>query len=193
VASVFGRSSGSQALDFVNTLDWRDDPAQRVELLPTARALSAWTLHAGLPGAAAGGIRHERQRTRAVRLREALAEIFRAAAERRTPPSPARTALTRWTQQAWRHRELSDDGRGGLCWRWQGRTDPVDRILFELVLDAGALLVSPERDRVRVCAGEGCGWFFVDRSHAGRRRWCSMAACGNRAKVREYRERVTHG
>lgn len=178
-------------MDFVNTLDWRDDPARRVELVPTPQALSAWTRHVGFPAAIAGGIRHERQRARAIRLRETLAPIVRAVADGRTSPSAARSSLTRWTQQAWHHRELADD-RGTLTWQWQARTDPVDRVLFELVLDAGALLLSPERDRVRVCAGQGCGWFFVDRSKAGRRRWCSMAVCGNRVKVREYRKRVAH-
>src|SRR5690606_10148331 len=37
---AFGRPSGSRALDLVNTLDWRDDPARRVELLPTTEALA---------------------------------------------------------------------------------------------------------------------------------------------------------
>lgn len=186
-------------MDFVNTVDWRDDPARHVELLPTVQALSAWIARAGF-AAAVSGIRHERpstrfarsgqvQRMRAIRLRETLATIFHAVADGRVPPSPARATFTTWTQEAWRHRELVDD-RGTLTWRWQARTDPVDRVLFELVLDAGTLLLSSDRERIGACAGEGCGWFFVDRSKAGRRRWCSMAACGNRVKVREYRKRV---
>jgi predicted RNA-binding Zn ribbon-like protein len=32
---------------------------------------------------------------------------------------------------------------------------------------------------------------FEDESRAGRRRWCDMATCGNRAKVRRYRARRT--
>jgi predicted RNA-binding Zn ribbon-like protein len=174
-------------MDFVNTLDWRDDPAQRVERLSSAHALSSWIRHAGF--SAAAGTPGQAQRARAIRLREALATIFRAVVDGRTPPSSARATFTKWTQEAWRHRELVDD-RGTLRWRWQTRTDPVDRVLFELVLDAGTLLLSSDRNRIGVCAGEGCGWFFVDRSKAGRRRWCSMAACGNRVKVREYRKRV---
>lgn len=177
-------------MDFVNTVDWRDDPARCVELLPTAQALSAWSRHAGFPATATSRIRQERQRARAIRLRETLATILRAVAHGRTPPPSARATLTTWTQDAWRHRELGD-ARGTLTWRWQLRTDPVDRVLFELVLEAGALLLSRERERIGVCAGQGCGWFFVDRSKAGRRRWCSMAACGNRVKVREYRRRVS--
>jgi len=175
-------------MDFVNTVDWRDDPARYVELLPTAQALSVWTRQAGFPATVSRGIRHERQRRRAIRLREALTTIFRAVAHGQAAPPSARATLTKWTQDAWHHRELVET----LTWRWQPRTDPVDRVLFELVLDAGTLLVSRERERIGLCAGQGCGWFFVDRSKAGRRRWCSMAACGNRAKVSEYRERVAH-
>ena len=40
---------------------------------------------------------------------------------------------------------------------------------------------------VRACPGDGCGWLFVDVS--GRRRWCDMAVCGNRAKARRYAAR----
>ena len=45
---------------------------------------------------------------------------------------------------------------------------------------------SPRRRRGRVaaCPGTGCGWIFADPR--GRRRWCSMAWCGNRAKARRH-------
>ena len=52
---------------------------------------------------------------------------------------------------------------------------------------AGGLLTSDDRRRVRSCPGDNCGWLFLDRS--GRRKWCSMQSCGNRAKVRAYEER----
>jgi predicted RNA-binding Zn ribbon-like protein len=37
------------------------------------------------------------------------------------------------------------------------------------------------------CGGDPCGWVFLDPTH--RRRWCSMAVCGNRAKARRFAER----
>lgn len=45
------------------------------------------------------------------------------------------------------------------------------------------------RARVRVCAAADCGIVFADESRSGNRRWCSMARCGNRAKVRAHRAR----
>lgn len=52
---------------------------------------------------------------------------------------------------------------------------------------AAELLSTPARTEVRACSAVDCGWLFLDRR--GRRRWCSMASCGNRAKVRAYAAR----
>ncbi|MFI0239630.1 CGNR zinc finger domain-containing protein [Streptomyces sp. NPDC016845] len=41
--------------------------------------------------------------------------------------------------------------------------------------------------RLKACEAADCGWAFYDRSPAGRGRWCSMAVCGARAKMRRYR------
>ncbi|MER8265415.1 CGNR zinc finger domain-containing protein [Streptomyces griseus] len=44
--------------------------------------------------------------------------------------------------------------------------------------------------RIRRCAGPGCGWFFVDRSRSGSRRWCSSRDCGNRDRARRHYART---
>jgi predicted RNA-binding Zn ribbon-like protein len=44
-------------------------------------------------------------------------------------------------------------------------------------------------DHLKTCADEGCRAVFYDRSKNHSGRWCSMATCGNRAKVRAWRER----
>ena len=41
--------------------------------------------------------------------------------------------------------------------------------------------------RLKMCPAHDCLWVFYDRSPAGRGRWCSMAVCGSRAKMRTYR------
>jgi predicted RNA-binding Zn ribbon-like protein len=55
--------------------------------------------------------------------------------------------------------------------------------------DAVATFARPVRDRVRVCGGDTCLLIYLDTSRAGGRRWCSMQRCGNRHKVRAFRER----
>jgi hypothetical protein len=42
---------------------------------------------------------------------------------------------------------------------------------------------------LKTCADEGCRAVFYDRSRNHSGRWCSMDSCGNRAKVRAWRER----
>jgi predicted RNA-binding Zn ribbon-like protein len=59
--------------------------------------------------------------------------------------------------------------------------------LHAVALAAADLLARPERASVHACPGSGCGWLFLDPR--GRRVWCSMAACGNRAKVRAHAAR----
>ncbi len=60
-----------------------------------------------------------------------------------------------------------------------------------IAADAAQLLGTGLRERLRICPGPGCRGRFLDDSPAGRRRWCSMAVCGNRSKAAAYR-RAAH-
>jgi predicted RNA-binding Zn ribbon-like protein len=73
--------------------------------------------------------------------------------------------------------------------RWE--VDPAAELSAPVVAvawSAGQFLTSPDLAAVRACPGLGCGWLFLD--HRGRRRWCTMAVCGNRAKARRHEARV---
>jgi predicted RNA-binding Zn ribbon-like protein len=78
--------------------------------------------------------------------------------------------------------------RDGYRLAWRAGA-PHERLLGSIAHSAVDLLTSPELRRVRECSGEGCGWLFLDGSKAHRRRWCSMAISGNRAKARRHWER----
>lgn len=45
--------------------------------------------------------------------------------------------------------------------------------------------------RLKACAADTCRWVHYDRSPAGRSRWCTLAVCGSRAKMRTSRESRT--
>lgn len=60
---------------------------------------------------------------------------------------------------------------------------------FAASLLPALLAIDAERARLRRCRNPLCGWLFVDRSGAQRRRWCDMSACGNRMKARRFRLR----
>jgi hypothetical protein len=47
-----------------------------------------------------------------------------------------------------------------------------------------------DRSRIRCCEGEGCVLVYYDSSRNGSRRWCDMAACGNRAKSAAHYQRI---
>lgn len=58
--------------------------------------------------------------------------------------------------------------------------------LLAVARHVGSFVTDPVR--VGRCPGRVCGWLFADPR--GRRRWCSMATCGNRAKARRHAARV---
>jgi predicted RNA-binding Zn ribbon-like protein len=58
------------------------------------------------------------------------------------------------------------------------------RAVQAVLLAAGDLVTSDRLGDVAACPGVGCGWLFTDPRR--RRRWCSMAVCGNRAKARRH-------
>ncbi len=77
--------------------------------------------------------------------------------------------------------QLTPDGGAVL------RPGTVPQALSTLARDAIDLFASPLAARIRVCAADDCGLLFVDASRPGRRRWCSMERCGDRAKKRAAR------
>ncbi len=69
--------------------------------------------------------------------------------------------------------------------RWRTAA-PLLAVVAGTVLD---LLATASPGRIRACAAPDCVQFFLDRTAANRRRWCSMQQCGNRAKVADLRLR----
>ncbi|WP_342246794.1 CGNR zinc finger domain-containing protein [Pseudomonas sp. OTU5201] len=65
----------------------------------------------------------------------------------------------------------------------------AEQYLAPLAEAAAELLVAGDFNLVRVCEHPDCVLWFYDRTKSHRRRWCSMALCGNRHKVAEFRKR----
>jgi predicted RNA-binding Zn ribbon-like protein len=195
--------AGHPALEFVNTVDWRLDDVRRRELITGFDDLATWARLAGVVEAgearelsaaahrdSAGAARAVR---RALRAREVLFRLLEAA-HRGSRPAPRDERLfAAMVAAALRKRRLESHG-ASWTWTWAGGPrDAFDSILWSVVLAAADLLSSPARAQIGECAGEGCGWLFLDTSRTGRRRWCTMRACGNRAKVRRFYERSRAG
>lgn len=188
---------GALCLDFANTVDPRHSP-DRYDYLSDYPALVAWSAHAGVVSRQqaralerlarddATGARTVHRR--ALTLRDAVYDVF--APSRTRAPSVAVEVLN---DEAHRALAAADLALSGRRWTWEWRADPVlDRVLWPVARSAARLLVSDQLSRVRECeADSGCGWLFVDTSKNGRRRWCDMQVCGNRAKARRRRLRDT--
>jgi predicted RNA-binding Zn ribbon-like protein len=69
-----------------------------------------------------------------------------------------------------------------------GHSTP-EQFLAQIANAAAELLAAGDFALIRKCESDTCSLWFYDRTKAHRRRWCSMARCGNRRKVASYRAR----
>ena len=68
--------------------------------------------------------------------------------------------------------------------------DAFAGLLIPVVESAANALILGQLPRVRRCADHRCGRVFQDQTKNGRRRWCDMATCGNRAKAARHRMKL---
>lgn len=162
---------------FVNTYDAEDD----VETLTSPAALSAWLTQKEL----GGGRLHGGDLARTIDVREALRDLMLANNSGEAPPPTAVTRLNRSLAGATLEVRFETSGRTGLEPTSAGIEGALARIAA-IVREATA---SGEWARLKVCPADDCQWAFYDRSRNGSRTWCSMEVCGNRSKVRTFRER----
>lgn len=194
--SDFELSGGALCLDFANTISSRqqnsgeklDGYADLLRWARQAEALSAEVLD-DLQREAARH-RHKRKAAfeRAVELREVLYRIFAAQTRGEEPQNEDLKDFNGALALAMRHLVLHLES-DRFAWEWARAHERLDSILWPVTRSAAELLTSEEVDRVRECDSETCSWLFLDRSPAGRRRWCDMATCGNRAKARRHYRR----
>lgn len=183
-------------LDFANTRFWRGLPAPS-ESLPDFAALAAWCAEkAGLPAAEAAALERwaaeapeaaAASLAEALALREAIYRLFHAASGK-TAPAPADLERFNRALAASAARRAVEALPAGFGWR-VGTPQGALRLLTPVLWSAADLLVGRRLAKVRHCANPQCQWLFLDDSKSGNRRWCSMSACGNRAKAHRHYER----
>jgi predicted RNA-binding Zn ribbon-like protein len=162
------------ALDLLNTRWMREGALQ--DLLTDTDGLAVWLAANGLDGrfaADAATLRHVLQ------ARDALKKAVDGSLEEGAGPVDAVLGHGRiratLTARGPGERAEFDDGAWGPAWL-------AARNYLELLATAP--------DRIRGCAHEACILHFFDTSRNGTRRWCSMAACGNRAKASRHYART---
>jgi predicted RNA-binding Zn ribbon-like protein len=85
----------------------------------------------------------------------------------------------------------SADGHLHVIYEYDKATP--EQLLARVAEAAAELLADGDFDLIRKCESNECVLWFYDRTKAHRRRWCSMAVCGNRHKVANFRARQKHG
>ena len=183
------------AMDFLNTsLSPRGKP---IELIGAGQSFVAWLVSARLLDASTASKVKRRFRPDALDAVAAEARGFREWAGdwisrwRDAPGGDYKAELRRLNRLLERgkgYREAVATKNGlELIERW--RMDSADELLV-LVATQFALLIATEQSAlVKHCAGTGCTLWFLDRTKAHGRLFCSATVCGNRAKVAAFRER----
>lgn len=176
-------------LDFVNTRYWRGQ-AEPTETLNTPEDFAGWMANLGGPRPGRPPVRREYER--AVELRETLYRLFDAEAQDKAPSTRDLEAFNQALAAAPARTTLRRE-RGAYGWDVDIKAGTALALLAPVLWSAGDLLAGTRLDRVRRCANPECGWIFLDDSRAGKRRWCSMQSCGNRAKAKRHYHKVKKG
>ena len=194
---VWDFCGGELSIDFTNTIGSRGGEAR--EHLGTYADLVSWAETRGVLGRAeARRLRQEAAKApaaardalaAAIALREALYRTIAAAAagHKPTPSDLAQINAHVEASFAGAHLEPSK-GRLALAFDAPRHSRLAEHILTPVVRAAVDLLTSGALARVRLCADASCGWLFLDTTRNRTRRWCDMKECGNRNKVRRFRE-----
>ena len=186
-------------IDFANTRCWRG--SEPVETLHDFAEMVRWCDSNAMLGREAveralqWSEKHPRDAAAvvddAVALREAIYRICFAMADGKTPEARDVGAINAALDGAPGRRVLAHREKT-FGWRIDRDTLSAAGLLAPVLWSAGDLIVSPEVARLRHCLNNQCGWLFMDDSKNGSRRWCSMQACGNRAKAHRHYLRSKH-
>lgn len=186
--------SETLAIDFVNTV--QVVRARRIDSLDTNESLRAFMDAAGLlerrgsgdamTSPAVGRLVYEE----AHRLRAEVRRLFSAHSGRALPRPETLFAINRVLGSSARTSVLeTKDGALTVVELETRDAGNAMVLLAPIALAAVELVTRVAPTRLRECAAPDCTTWFVDSSKGGRRRWCSMARCGNRTKAARHRQR----
>jgi len=127
----------------------------------------------------------ERLLQKALRLSAALRMIFSAIVRKQKLASEWIEPINEILRITEGHDELIQEA--GL-WKIEfvAREGGLEWLLAAIARSAAEIVAEGAQARLRLCANASCGLFFYDNSRTHRRRWCSMAVCGNRSKVAAF-------
>lgn len=176
------------ALDLLNTEVSRN--GQRYEFWRSADDVFRWLERCGIENPGRGELRDHEAFLRAAKELRATARALIEARKHEELADPRGlnvflAALRSVPQLEW------EDGKPRLT---RSLCEPSPMAMLGTVAEAVAtLLAQGDFSLVRQCEHPDCMMWFYDRTKSHRRRWCSMALCGNRHKAAVFRQRTARG
>jgi predicted RNA-binding Zn ribbon-like protein len=165
---------------FVNTRDIDHG----IEQLGRPSDLARWLAEHDLLGGAAATRATAEDLRHAIELREALrAHLLSHHGDPLDPDAVA--ALDAAARRARLTLRFTGPDRAEL----EPAAGGVDGALGRLLRIIDAAIEDGTWQRLKACPADTCQWGFYDTSRNRSAVWCDMRVCGNRAKVRGYRER----
>ena len=125
---------------------------------------------------------------RALELRAVIRQILEAISQKRPLAAEWIDVVNRALRSHGGAEQLVVSGSGCDLVFIAERRDPLVA-LAPIARSAAALMAEGPEAPVRQCAHPRCVLYFYDDSRSRRRRWCSMAVCGNRMKVAAHAQR----
>jgi predicted RNA-binding Zn ribbon-like protein len=119
-------------------------------------------------------------------LRETVRQLF---ISRKEGKQTNVETLNAYLQYGASYLQLVSVGKEQYGLKRMRKIETVEQLLAPIAEAAAELLAMNDFSRVRKCESADCVLWFYDTTKSHKRRWCSMAICGNRHKVSSFRKR----
>jgi predicted RNA-binding Zn ribbon-like protein len=185
---------GRLAIDFANIPSYPGAPAEHLsweELIVFLEAARIVSAERGSSLLALSGSDPDAAQTllsRSIRLRDALRKAFGAIVKTEGIAREWIEPINEILRVTEGHDEIVFEENTWKM-RFKAREESLDWLLAAIARSAAEIIVEGAQARMRICANSACGLLFSDKSRTRRRRWCSMAVCGNRHKVASFARR----
>lgn len=177
-----------RALDLLNT-EARKDGAM-LDYWQSGDDVLRWLERAGMAVAAPGEVDRDQLLAQATALRALARRLVASRKEGEADEAEEVGALNAYLHAYPSTPHLAQGSDGRLLLARIVRAGPVASLLGPLAEELAQLLAEEDFSLVRQCEHPDCVLWFYDRTKAHKRRWCSMALCGNRYKAAQFRKKA---
>lgn len=176
---------GHLVLDLLNTVSMID--GKLVDAIEDEESLKRWLIDFGVWEESKAIDLKQGVLLNAIKeLREIVRNLVMARKDHKTLEVKG---INHYLSQDLSHLELTLDKDGRPALKRTSNKQTAEQLLSPIAEATAELITNQDFDLIRRCENSECVLWFFDRTKGHRRRWCSMASCGNRHKVNTFRQR----